>query len=76
MVEVFPLMLDKREVDGSIFEFGGASEDIKVFYSFVVWEPLKDVVFGNLVSCLSVDPTIALFRDDLILKQGKQGLCS
>jgi hypothetical protein len=68
MVEVFPLVLEKQEVDGFIFEFGSASEDIKVFYSIVVWEPPKDVVFGNLVSSLSVDPTIALFRDDLILK--------
>jgi hypothetical protein len=68
MVEVFPLVLDKQEVDGFVFEFGGASEDIKVFYSIVVWEPLKDVVFGNFVSCLSVNPTITLFSDNLILK--------
>jgi hypothetical protein len=36
MVEVFPLVLDKQEVDGFIFKFGSASEDIKVFYLFMV----------------------------------------
>jgi hypothetical protein len=71
MVEVFPLVLDKWEVDGFIFEFGSASEDIEVFYLFMVWEPLKDVIFSNFVSCLSVVPTIMLFWDDLILKEGK-----
>jgi hypothetical protein len=39
MVEVFPLMLDEWKVDGFIFEFGSASEDIKVFYSVMVWKP-------------------------------------
>ena len=68
MVEVFPLVLDKQEVDGYIFKFGSASKDIKVFYLIVVWEPLKDVIFGNFVFCLSVDLTIALFGDNLILK--------
>jgi hypothetical protein len=68
MVEVFSLILDKREVDGFVFKFGSASEDIEVFYLIVVWEPLKDVIFGNFVFYLSVDPTSALFKDDLILK--------
>jgi hypothetical protein len=68
MVEVFLLMLKKWKVDGFIFEFGGASKDIKVFYSVVVWELWKDIVFSNFFSCLNVVPTIALFRDDLILK--------
>jgi hypothetical protein len=51
----------EQEVDGFIFKFGGASEEIKVFDLFVVWEPPNDIVFGNLFSCLSVDPTIMLF---------------
>ena len=68
MVEVFPLVLDKWEIDSFIFKFGSASKDIKIFYLVVVWEPLKDVIFGKLFSCLSVDPTIVVFRDGLILK--------
>jgi hypothetical protein len=76
IVEVFPLVGGEQKVDGFIFEFGSASEDIKVFYLIMVWKPLKDIVLGNFVSCLSVVPTIILFRDNLILKQGKQSLCS
>jgi hypothetical protein len=68
MVKVFPLVVEEWEVDGFIFEFGSASEDIKVFYLVMVWEPLKDMIFGNFFSSLGVVPTIVLFRDNLILK--------
>jgi hypothetical protein len=71
IIEVLPLVLCKGKVDGFIFEFGSAREDIKVVYLFIVWEPLIDIVFGNFFSCLSVVPTIMLFGDDLILKEGK-----
>jgi hypothetical protein len=76
IIEVLPLVLCKGKVDGFIFKFGGAREDIKVFDLFVVWEPPKDIIFGNLFSCLGIIPTIMLFGNNLVLEEGEQGSCS
>ena len=36
----------------------------------MVWEPPKDIIFGNFFSCLSIIPTILLFGDNLVFEEG------